>query len=74
MINYNYQSEKTKLGFIDFDASFVSLTRRLGADSRKISLQPSAAYPLLLFSLELTAGCLLLYVAPYKIRGLEHNI
>ena len=45
MINYNYQSEKTKLGFIDFDASFVSLTRRLGADTRKISLQPSATYP-----------------------------
>ena len=44
-INYNYQSEKTKIGFIDFNASFVSLTRRKGADLRKVSLQPIATYP-----------------------------
>ncbi len=45
LINYNYQSEKTKFGFINFNASFVSLTRRLGADSRKISVQPIVTYP-----------------------------
>ena len=44
-INYNYQSEKTKIGFVDFNASFLSLTRRQGADTRKVSLQPIITYP-----------------------------
>ena len=44
-INYNYQSDKTKIGFVDFNASFLSLTRREGADTRKISLQPIITYP-----------------------------
>ena len=44
-INYNYQSEKTKIGFLDFNASFLSLTRREGSDTRKISLQPIITYP-----------------------------
>ena len=44
-INYNYQSEKTKFGFLDFNASFLSLTRRQGSDTRKISLQPIITYP-----------------------------
>ena len=44
-INYNYQSEKTKFGFLDVNASFLSLTRRQGSDTRKISLQPIITYP-----------------------------
>ena len=44
-INYNYQSEKTKVGFIDFNANLLSLTRRNGSDTRKISIQPSITYP-----------------------------
>jgi LPS-assembly protein len=44
-INYNYQSEKTKFGFLDINASFLSLTRRQGSDTRKISLQPIITYP-----------------------------
>ena len=44
-INYNYQSKKTKIGFVDFNANFLSLTRRQGADIRKISLQPIVTYP-----------------------------
>ena len=44
-INYNYQSEKTKIGFVDINTNFVSLTRREGADSRKISIKPVVTYP-----------------------------
>ena len=45
-INYNYQgSKKTKMGFVDFNANFLSLTRRQGSDLRKISLQPIITYP-----------------------------
>ena len=44
-INYNYQSKKTKIGFVDFNANFVSLTRRQGADTRKVSIQPIITYP-----------------------------
>ena len=44
-IKYNYQSEKTKIGFLDFNANFLSLTRRQGADTRKISIQPILRYP-----------------------------
>ena len=45
-INYNYQgSKKTKIGFVDFNANFLSLTRRQGSDLRKISLQPIITYP-----------------------------
>ncbi len=46
-IDYNFQSEKTKFGFIDFNANLLSLTRRQGADTRKISLQPILTYPLI---------------------------
>lgn len=45
LINYNFQSEKTKFGFVDLDLNFLSLTRREGADSRKISIQPAISYP-----------------------------
>ena len=44
-INYNYQGKKTKYGFVDFNANLLSLTRREGADLRKISLQPIITYP-----------------------------
>ena len=45
-INYNYQgNKKTKIGFVDFNANFLSLTRRQGSDLRKISLQPIITYP-----------------------------
>ena len=44
-INYSYQSEKTKIGFLDLNASILSLTRRQGADTRKISLKPAITYP-----------------------------
>ena len=44
-INYNFQSEKTKFGFVDLDLNFLSLTRREGADSRKILIQPAISYP-----------------------------
>ena len=44
-INYNFQSEKTNIGFIDLDLNFLSLTRREGADSKKIIIQPAITYP-----------------------------
>ena len=44
-IKYNYQGEKTKFGFLEMNASFLSLTRREGADTRKVSLQPTITYP-----------------------------
>ena len=44
-INYNYHSKKTKLGFIDLNTNLLSLTRREGADVRKVSIQPTVTYP-----------------------------
>ena len=44
-INYNYKSQKTKIGFVDFDMNLLSLTRREGADTRKISFETGTTYP-----------------------------
>ena len=44
-IDYNYQSEKTKLGFLDLNLNFLSLTRREGSDTRKIKIEPTLSYP-----------------------------
>jgi len=44
-INHNYRGNKTQIGYISLDSNFSSLTRREGADIRKISFEPSILYP-----------------------------
>ena len=44
-IDYNYQSGRTKFGFLDMDLNFLSLTRREGSDTRKIKIEPTLSYP-----------------------------
>ena len=45
MVDYDFQSERTKYGFVSLDFNLLSLTRREGVDTRKISIHPALSYP-----------------------------